>query len=48
MTTALSFNLADMFESATDTFPERVALVSSQRRLSYGELEERATRLAND
>lgn len=48
MTPAQSFNLADMFESVADTIPERIALVSSQRRLSYGELEERATRLAND
>jgi hypothetical protein len=39
MTPAQSFNLADMFESVADTIPERTALVSTQRRLSYGELD---------
>jgi hypothetical protein len=33
MTPAQSFKLADMFESVADTIPERIALVSSQRRL---------------
>ena len=47
MTTALTFNLADLFESVADTVPERTAIVSEQRRLSFRELDDRATRLAN-
>lgn len=43
----MSFNLADLFESVADAVPERTAMVSSERRLSYGELDGRATRLAN-
>ena len=41
------FNLADLWEATADTVPERTALVVGDRRLTYGELEERATRLAN-
>jgi len=47
MTTQLTFNLADLFESVADTVPERTAIVSMQHRLSYRELDQRATRLAN-
>jgi non-ribosomal peptide synthetase component E (peptide arylation enzyme) len=43
----LTFNLADMFEAVADAVGERTAIVSCQRRLSYSELDERATRLAN-
>jgi acyl-CoA synthetase (AMP-forming)/AMP-acid ligase II len=43
----MSYNLADLFESVADTVPERTAIVSEQRRLSYRELDERSTRLAN-
>lgn len=43
----MTFNLADLFESVADTIPENTAIVSSARKLSYRELDERATRLAN-
>lgn len=43
----MEFNIADLYESLVDTFGERPALVSGERRLSYAELEERANRLAN-
>jgi len=43
----MSYNLADLFESVADAVPDRPAMVSAERRLSYGELDERATRLAN-
>jgi 3-oxocholest-4-en-26-oate---CoA ligase len=39
-----TFNLADLFEIAADAVPDRVALVAGDRRLSYAELDERATR----
>ncbi len=43
----MQFNIADLYESLADSFGERLALVSGDRRLSYAELDERATRLAN-
>ena len=43
----MSFNLADLFESIVDTVPDREVLVSSERRLTYLELDERANRLAH-
>jgi acyl-CoA synthetase (AMP-forming)/AMP-acid ligase II len=42
-----SFNLADLFELVADAVPDREALVCGGRRLTYRELDERATRLAN-
>ena len=42
-----SYNLAELFEHVADAFGERTALVAFDRRLTYAELEERATRLAN-
>ena len=47
MASTMTFNLADLFESVADAVPERIALVSTQRQLSFGELDRRATRLAN-
>jgi acyl-CoA synthetase (AMP-forming)/AMP-acid ligase II len=41
------WNIADLFESAADTVPERVALVAGHRRLTYAALEERANRAAH-
>ncbi|MCO4744338.1 MAG: acyl-CoA synthetase [Proteobacteria bacterium] len=41
------FNLADLFESLADAFPDRLAVVSGDLRLTYGELDQRATQLAN-
>lgn len=43
----MTFNLADLFESVVDTVPEREAVVTPSRRLSYQELDARANRLAN-
>ncbi len=43
----MSFNLADLFESVVDTLPDREVLVSSERRLTYLELDARANRLAH-
>ena len=42
-----TFNLADLWEATADAVPDRTALVVGERRVTYGELEERATRLAN-
>ena len=47
MASKLTFNLADLFESVADTVPDRTAIVSMQRQLSFRELDQRATRLAN-
>ena len=43
----LTYNLADQWEAVSDRVAEREALVCGERRLTYGELEERANRLAN-
>jgi acyl-CoA synthetase (AMP-forming)/AMP-acid ligase II len=43
----MEFNLADLMEANADAFPDRLAVVSGDTRLSYGQLDERATRLAN-
>jgi acyl-CoA synthetase (AMP-forming)/AMP-acid ligase II len=42
------FNLADLFERVADAVPERVALVAGDDRRTYGELDDRATRLAHE
>jgi 3-oxocholest-4-en-26-oate---CoA ligase len=44
---AVDFNLADLFEAAVDAFPDREYLVADGRRLTYGEMDERANRLAH-
>ena len=41
-----SFNLADLFESLADAFPDRLALVVGEERLTFGELDRAANRLA--
>jgi acyl-CoA synthetase (AMP-forming)/AMP-acid ligase II len=43
----VEFNLADLFEHAVDTWPEREYLVADGRRRTYAEMEERANRLAH-
>jgi acyl-CoA synthetase (AMP-forming)/AMP-acid ligase II len=43
----VQFNLADLFECVADAVPARVAVVAGERRLTYAELDERATRLAH-
>src|SRR6266498_5312086 len=44
---AVEFNLADLFEAVADTVPAREALVCGATRLTYADLDDRATRLAN-
>jgi acyl-CoA synthetase (AMP-forming)/AMP-acid ligase II len=43
----MEYNLADLFECVADAVPERTAVVHGERRLSFREFDERATRLAN-
>ena len=40
----MEFNLADLFEAVADKAGDRVAVVAGDRRLTYAELDERATR----
>jgi fatty-acyl-CoA synthase len=42
-----TFNLADLFEVVAQAVPERQAFVCGAQRLSYAELDARATRLAS-
>lgn len=42
----MELNLADLFESVVRTVPDRTAVVSGDRRLTYAALDERAARLA--
>src|SRR5262249_15970122 len=43
----MEFNLADLFEHAVDHFADREYLVCDGKRRTYGEMEERANRLAH-
>ncbi len=43
----MAYNLADFVEHTVDAVPERTALVCGARAETYGELEERANRLAH-
>jgi len=43
----MEFNIADLFESVADVVPGRIAVVCGERRLTFAELDERATRVAN-
>ncbi|MDP9236736.1 MAG: acyl-CoA synthetase [Chloroflexota bacterium] len=45
--TKLHFNLADLYECVADHVPDREAVVYGDRRLTFGEVDERATRLAH-
>ena len=42
-----TYNIADVWEATADLVADREALVCGDRRCTYGELEERANRLAN-
>ena len=44
----MHFNIADLLEHAADTLPDREALVAGATRLTFRQLDERATRLAHD
>jgi acyl-CoA synthetase (AMP-forming)/AMP-acid ligase II len=41
------WNFADLFEAVADTVPDNTAVICGDRRLTYAELDERSTRLAN-
>lgn len=43
----MEFNLADLFESVADAVPDREAIVCADKRATFAELDERATRLAH-
>jgi 3-oxocholest-4-en-26-oate---CoA ligase len=43
----VDFNLADLFEAAADAFADREYIVAEGRRCTYGQMEERANRLAH-
>ena len=43
----MEYNLADLWERVVDTVPDHEALVCGDRRLTFAEEDERATRLAN-
>jgi 3-oxocholest-4-en-26-oate---CoA ligase len=43
----MHFNLADLFENVADHVGERMAIVYGDRRLTFAEVDERATRLAH-
>jgi acyl-CoA synthetase (AMP-forming)/AMP-acid ligase II len=43
----MEFNLADLFEAVADAVPDREAIVFGDVRLTYRDLDERATRLAH-
>lgn len=45
--TLATFNLADIWEAVADRVTDREAVTCGERRLTYGELEERANRIAN-
>src|SRR5712671_2827516 len=40
----MTFNLADIVEAAVDRVPDRIALVTAARTLTYAQLEDRANR----
>src|SRR5262245_5722749 len=43
----MTYNLADLFEHVARAVPEREAMVTVERRLTYSQLDERASRLAD-
>jgi acyl-CoA synthetase (AMP-forming)/AMP-acid ligase II/acyl-coenzyme A thioesterase PaaI-like protein len=43
----MQFQIADLFESIADAIPDKPALAAGERRLSFRQLDERSTRLAN-
>ncbi len=42
----VTFNLADLFERVADTVPDSLAIVAGDRRSTYADLDDRASRLA--
>ncbi len=43
----MAFNIADLFEHTVDAVPDRTAVITPDRRVTYRELEERSNRLAS-
>ena len=43
----MALNMADLFEHAVDAFPDRMAVICGDQRVTYRELEDRANRLAH-
>lgn len=43
----MALNIADLIEHAIDTMPDRVAIISGDRELTYAELEEQSNRLGH-
>ena len=43
----MALNIADLAEHAIDAVPDRVALICGDEQLTYGQLEEKANRLAH-
>jgi acyl-CoA synthetase (AMP-forming)/AMP-acid ligase II len=43
----MAYNIADLFEHVVDVVPDRTALVVGDRRLTFGEIEDRSNRLAH-
>ena len=43
----MALNMADIFEHAADAFPDRIALIHGDLRITYSELEDQANRLAH-
>ncbi len=43
----MEFNLADVFELAVDTYPDREYIVDDKRRCTCREIDERANQLAH-
>jgi 3-oxocholest-4-en-26-oate---CoA ligase len=43
----MALNMADIFEHAADAFPDRIALIHGDLRITYSELEDEANRLAH-
>ncbi len=43
----MALNIADLFEHAADAMPDRIAVVSGDRQVTYRELDQRTNRLAH-
>ncbi|WP_078307901.1 MULTISPECIES: acyl-CoA synthetase [unclassified Mycobacterium] len=43
----MALNIADLIEHSVDTMPDRVAIISGDRKLTYAELEEQSNRLGH-
>src|SRR6478672_7226662 len=43
----MAFNIADLFEHVADRVPDRPALIIGDERLTFGELDRRATQVAH-